>query len=478
MSSASIQEWLQDITNYRNKDIDVERPLKRQRRQHPVTPDPSEDCRFAEMPPARPSPTKRQNSQISNNEDLDNDKTPRPKRARSLRSDSEHSLSSHLSYHSSQVSGQSSPRKQLQNLKLDARGIEFRDLILFEDKPSELEDLLDKIELVMEGKGIVSTLQQDALLAASKSSKDFKWAARGGTYFSADRDAIGHTPSPEDVGRILAAAAECSSNSHHEANWNMEVHQPLLSLAFRPPAQGPYTHLVNFMGCTQANIISDYTNSSISKKVDFSIYIEPSNDLELSARNSSVVDTISRCQRDLPSDICNFTDATPLAHRPVAFSIKTKKPSAGFDGAKLQLGIWQNAHWTFLRHIAQLAFDRCAKAEETAAAELGQMEIAQEPMDEAAAPEPLEQSLAHKAFVLPTFIPGIIIQGHFWHLIITTPQDRKTMVWQSIGIGNTQSTKGIYQIVYILHLLRQWVKVTYWPLIWEMISEGWPGMPA
>jgi hypothetical protein len=119
--------------------------------------------------------------------------------------------------------------------------------VLFEDKPSELEDLLDEIELVMEGKGIVSTSQQDALMAASRSSKDFKWAARGGSYFSTERDAIVHTPSPEDVGKILAAAAECSSNSHHEADWKMEVHNLLLSLAFRPPAQGLYTHLVNFM---------------------------------------------------------------------------------------------------------------------------------------------------------------------------------------------------------------------------------------
>jgi hypothetical protein len=146
------------------------------------------------------------------------------------------------------VSGQSSPRKQLQSLKLDARGIEFKDLVLFDNKPGELEDLLEAIDLVMEGKGIASTLQQDALISASRSLKDFRWAARGGDYFSADRDIIGHTPSPEDVSRVLAAAAECSSNSHHEVNWNMEVHQPLLSLAFRPPDQAPYSHLVNFMG--------------------------------------------------------------------------------------------------------------------------------------------------------------------------------------------------------------------------------------
>ncbi|KAF9771628.1 hypothetical protein IL306_010729 [Fusarium sp. DS 682] len=249
MSSASIRDWLKNVPDhYISNDLDIKRPPKRQRHQHPATPDLSEDCFLAEMPPAQSSQTKRQNLQISNDENLDIDTTPRPKRSRPLRSESEHSLSSHLSYHSSQVPGQTSPRKQLQSLKLDARGIEFKDLVLFDDKLGELEDLLEAIDLVMEGKGIVSTLQQYALISASRSSKDFKWAARGGDYFSADRDTIGHTPSPEDASRILAAAAECSSSSHHEVNWNMEVHQPLLSLAFRPPDQAPYTHLFNFMG--------------------------------------------------------------------------------------------------------------------------------------------------------------------------------------------------------------------------------------
>ncbi|PNP74439.1 hypothetical protein FNYG_12226 [Fusarium nygamai] len=169
MSSASIRDWLKSIPdNYISKDLDIERPPKRRRHQHPATPDPSEDCFFAEMPPAQPSQTKRQNLQISSDDNLDIDTTARPKRSRPLRSESEHSLSSHLSYHSSQVSGQSSPRKQLQSLKLDARGIEFKDLVLFDDKPSELEDLLEAIDLVMEGKGIVSTLQQDALISTSK----------------------------------------------------------------------------------------------------------------------------------------------------------------------------------------------------------------------------------------------------------------------------------------------------------------------
>jgi hypothetical protein len=252
MSSASIKAWLREIPDNRHQYTHLRRPRKRQRRQHPVTPDPSEDCAFA-MPPRRGSPSKRQ-TPATNEEQPEDERTPRPKRVRSGRSDSEHSLSSHLSYHSSQVSGQSSPRKQLQSLKLDPRGIDFQDLVLFENKPQDLEELLDAIELIMEGKGIVSTSQQEELTKASKLSKDFKWAGRGGDYFSDDRDSIGHTPSPDAVSRVLAAAAECSSNSHPEVNWNMEVHQPLLSMALRPSNQGLHAHLVNFMGRSVASL--------------------------------------------------------------------------------------------------------------------------------------------------------------------------------------------------------------------------------
>ncbi|KAM0190611.1 hypothetical protein ACHAPI_009367 [Fusarium lateritium] len=432
------------------------------------------------MPPRRGSPFKRQ-TPATNEEQPEDERTPRPKRVRSRRSESEHSLSSHLSYYSSQVSGQSSPRKQLQSLKLDPRGIDFQDLVLFENKPQGLEELLDAIELIMEGKGIVSTSQQEELTKASKLSKDFKWARRGGDYFSDDRDSIGHTPSPDAVSRVLAAAAECSSNSHPEVNWNMEVHQPVLSMALRPSNQGLHSHLVNFMGSTQASLIPDYTNSSILKKIDFSIYIEPANDLERAAPDDSPKDVIGRCRNDLPENVFNFTDSTPLAQRPIALSIETKKPSAGFDGAKLQLGVWQNAHWTFLRHLALVASRNKVAAEKKSAEAVAElvaieqqlMETEQEQM------ETEQESIAAKQrpYKLPSFIPGIIIQGHLWHLIITTPEGRRTMVWQSVGIGNTQSTKGIYQIVCVLHLLRKWVETTYWPLIWEMVSTGWPKPP-
>jgi hypothetical protein len=48
----------------------------------------------------------------------------------------------------------------------------------------------------------------------------------------------------------------------------------------------------------------------------------------------------------------NFINAIGLQHQPVAIGIETKKPSKGYEVAKLQ-GVWQAAHWAFIRTLIQ-----------------------------------------------------------------------------------------------------------------------------
>ncbi|RYC78182.1 hypothetical protein BFJ63_vAg18944 [Fusarium oxysporum f. sp. narcissi] len=481
MSSAAITAWLRDLPNEFSRDIKNGPPAKRQRR-HPVTPDPSEDCAFAPMPPRAKSPAKRSAAATNDTQTLDendNEQTPKPaKRARSLRSDSTLS-SSHLSERSSQASGQSSPRKQLQSLKLSPRGVNFQDISLFRHKPADLKELLKRISFVMECNGILSTSRKEELVKASESSDDFEWVNWNDNYFSDKREALGHTPSPEDVSQVLDAAAECNTNSHPEANWNLEVHQLVLSLAFRPPGQRILKHFVNFMGSTQAGLIPEYTHSPFAQKVDFSIYIEPGNDSDPSESDSP--DAIERCLRDLPDYAFNFTDFVPLERRPIALSVESKKPSEGFDRANIQLGVWLSAHWTFLRHLREISSDKVmASAKQKTAT---QQEAAIQPpltaeedaMVTSQDETNLELSSAKdNVFNLPSFLPGIIIQGHSWYLVVTTMGGQRTNFWHKVDIGNTQSTKGIYQIVCVLHLLRSWVEKTYWPLIYNMVTKGWP----
>lgn len=196
---------------------------------------------------------------------------------------------------------------------------------------------------------------------------------------------------------------------------------------------------------------------------------------------------IERCLDSLPSQFFNFTDFGPLSQRPIALSIVTGKPTQGIDVAKLQLGVWQHAHWSFLRHSRELSFARSKELSEKKkallklqkAAEMQQeateMEqestiIAQDPV----VAEDYRETPQQNPLKLPTFIPAIIVQGHQWFLSITIPEDKRIALWYGLPIGTTSSTIGIYQIVCVLQLLRKWVKDTYWPLVREMVYLGWP----
>lgn len=96
-----------------------------------------------------------------------------------------------------------------------------------------------------------------------------------------------------------------------------------------------------------------------------------------------------------------------------------------------------------------------------------------------AGPEANDPGLSHplQSMKLPIFIPGIIVQGHDWHLVISTLEDRQTKIWQKVTMGSTSSSKGIYQIVNALQVLRSWVTKTYWPWLRKMILESPIGQP-
>ncbi|KND86218.1 hypothetical protein TOPH_09160 [Tolypocladium ophioglossoides CBS 100239] len=379
--------------------------------------------------PRGESPSKRQNPS--------DDETPRAshhKRIQTPGSESSYSLSdqSRRSFQSSERSGRLSPQKHMRTLKLNPKGVKFGDLSHSDDKPPSLEALLETVDVIMEGRGIVATSAREALTLAARSHKDLKWACRGGDYFSDSPDIVGCTPPPEAVLSVMAAAAECSTCGHPEANWNLEVHQRVLELAFRPQGQS----------ITTAAIMPEYGTPSPSKKVDFCIYIEPEIDFSWASTSPS---SIASFRDTLPGRVFNFTDFVPLDQRPIALSIESKKPSEGFDSAKLQLGVWQMAHWAFLRHLVE------KRSAQVKAADC---------------------AVDARSYGLPIFIPGIIIQGHDWHLIITTLEGQQTLFWQKVVIGSTSSSKGIYQIIRTLHILRQWASDTYWPWLRDLILQG------
>ncbi|KAH6960056.1 hypothetical protein BKA56DRAFT_680310 [Ilyonectria sp. MPI-CAGE-AT-0026] len=492
MPAHSIVDWLSSIPLHRTThetpplDVNVDAVrLRKRRRLNPPTPEPSTsnytndhlsaaDGRKDNMSSYSPntSPTKRF---VPNNDD-----TPRPqrKRVQTPRSESSYSLSSS---HSNR-GGRQSPQKYLNLLECSDRGVCINELTALHHQPPALQDLLDTMEKISSGGGIVATSARGALSA----DDNFRWCRHTWHFSDEERDLVGPTPSPKAVLRILAAAAECSTNGHSEAGWNVLVHQRVLELALQSPDQEEFKHHINFLMSSTANILPEYVATATPlRKIDFCMYIDPAFDPSSAA--STLQSVITNLRGTLPGAVLNHTDYRPLRGRPIALSIETKKTGEGWDGATLQLGVWQSAHWSFLRRlveghrrkkVAEEAAGGLALAEEAARsvqhAEQGAVEDPDGDTDSTETNshgqvEPQEPEIDVQPYPLPDFIPGIIVQGHDWHLVITTTDGQQTQLWQKVTIGTTNTTKGIYQIVYALQILRQWAQDVYWPWLRALI---------
>ncbi|EXK77452.1 hypothetical protein FOQG_17839 [Fusarium oxysporum f. sp. raphani 54005] len=465
-----INSWLQQIKTASKsthqakpacdtKSSDSEHCSKR-RRLNPPTPDASRSGDSHSMASNRRhhSPSKRSHDETQAGDD-DEFQTPRPpkRKLETPRSESGTSLSSTQSLSQvSERSGYSSPTKQLRALELHTRGVIAGELSAFRHKPPSLEALLDQIDLALSGFGLLPSSQRSTLDQLDEETySNFKWTKQpvlSNFLFSEQRDQLGETPPPEIVHRILHQAAYCNSKSCSEADWNMEVHHRVLEAALRPLQGCQMSQLFDFRLSTTASIIAEYHVTSASKKVDFCMYIDPKCD-----ETTQVSQIIHMLRNILPLGMFNHTNLSPLSDNPIAVSIETKKTGEGWENAKLQMEIWMAAHWQFLRKLLGLR--------QRAANELSSMKQAEGVI----APN----SEADKVWQLPKFMPCIIIQGHDWHLIITTPEGEKTTFWQKQSFGDTWSSKGIYKIIYNLQLLRKWAQEEYWTWLRELLLE-WP----
>lgn len=269
MQEESIRNWMNAIPDV-SQQVPTSTTSRKRRRVQSITPANSDKCShdnnipFIETPYMSPPSTRAEGSKrLPPNDDentpMDNDPTPRAPRSKRLqtaRSESSYSLSAQ----SQESSGRLSPIKLIQVLELDPRGLRFDDLSHFHTLPPSIDALLEEMEVIAEGQGIVSPMMKGELMEASQTHRDFKWVSRRDGYFDSKREGVGHTPSPRKVMDVLAAAAECSTSMHPEVNWNNEVHQRLLSLAYRPRDRDPFGNLVNFTG-TYVRPSDPHTNS-------------------------------------------------------------------------------------------------------------------------------------------------------------------------------------------------------------------------
>ncbi|RGP71216.1 hypothetical protein FLONG3_7166 [Fusarium longipes] len=440
-----IETWIQDIDQSSKPTTREEEPSLKRRRLNNFTPNASQSEKKMDSVRRR----SHHSSKRAHSDDFD---TPRPRRrVRTPRTESGTSLS----LTQSRASELSSPTEQLRALQLHNEGVVAKQLSAFHDKPATLETLLDKIDLVSSGIGILPTSHVSLFSHLDKETyNDFKWTQNpvlSKFLFSDDRDEIGQTPSPETVQWVLHEAAFCDSKGCSKTDWNTEVHHRVLEAALRP-LQGPRSdQFLDFRLSTTASIISEYHVTSTSKKVDFCMYINPKKDKE-----SRVVEIIETISDYLPMGVFNHANSSTLSRNPIALSIQTTKTTGeGWENARLQMEVWMAAHWQFLRRLIDMrqhAADKLSVLRSSA----GEMSFCSD-----------------KTWGLPEFLPGIIIQGHIWYLILTTAEEEKTVFWHKKTIGDTSCSKGIYQIIYNIQLLRQWAQDSYWKWLKDLLLE-WP----
>ncbi|KAH8657295.1 hypothetical protein BGZ61DRAFT_371520 [Ilyonectria robusta] len=380
------------------------------------------------------SPTKRQ---------MADDETPRPRRKRIQypRSDSSYSLASRsqASEHSG-LAGRLSPQKHLNALELGNEGIVVRELASLRDPPTSLTELLKTMRQISRGRHILDSVSRIEL--GKHTHPAIVEIAEDDACFSPSRGDLGHVPDSTSILNVLDAAIECQENFHAESSWNMLVHSQLLQLALHQPGAPSFSHFVNYMPCSTASILPNYLPPySPSKKVDFCIYLEPAREPTSDTSQLAATQSLIQTARvHLTGNVINHTDYYPLRQRPMALGIETKKTGEGWDSAALQIGVWHVAHWDLLTELS-----RTDTQDET-----------------------VSDARPQKAR-LPEFLPGLIIQGHDWYLVVTTREASQTILWTKLTIGTTSNVMGIYQIILGLQVLRRWAQYNYWPLFRQLI---------
>ncbi|KAF5230267.1 hypothetical protein FAUST_9888 [Fusarium austroamericanum] len=213
---------------------------------------------------------------------------------------------------------------------------------------------------------------------------------------------------------IQDAAISRQTQGASESAWNVDVHGPLLKLAFKP-----FRSLKREI-ITHANIskpfvpevrTDSYYNVTKSKMIDWGVTISPP---EATAEHiSKIVDSLPHSERSI-----NQTIYGPVKNNPIAVSIKVKVASASLEEARGQLGLWIAA-W-------------CRR-----------------------------MSLLRKSEENIITVPLVMVMEHEWKLMFAIGRGDAIEVVEDIRMGDTRDLPGLYRIIAILRELAIWVETDY-----------------
>jgi hypothetical protein len=222
----------------------------------------------------------------------------------------------------------------------------------------------------------------------------------------------------------------------------------------------------NVFSCTTARLHPAFLPGNLPpKKVDFCIVAELDQSVgdhrQQQHEQQKALHAHQQLSRRTPTLSVNPTDFAPLQLRPIVLSIETKTPGNELDAANLQMGVWHAAQWSFL----DSAVAHSIRA--TGAPQSGV------PGSQSSSALEVEISRLCKERVgrLP-FIPGIVVQGHKWSLVLSTRDGESIILWTEWEFGTTQSMQNIFKIVAGLRELAAWCRNVYVPWWRENVLDG------
>ena len=264
----------------------------------------------------------------------------------------------------------------------------------------------------------------------------------------------GRLPTLKEVVAIYKAAEECLKHAHDEMGWSVEVHHRLLGAVFRTDDNQSVDEF-SYAFCTSARPDPGFLPPNASMRmVDLCIFAEKRHDKDWKRAHLKLARASTTCT-------VNHTDFQFLQLRPILMGIETKSAGKGDEKAHLQIGVWLAAQWEFLVCAADLSLEETGRDSQ------------ESPLTKPQAEQTLARGKAARARVkeLPC-IPGLIVEGHEWSLVISTYEKGHTTLWTGIKFGSTQSIKGVFKIVAGLREIAAWFRKVYLPWWQKNVLDG------
>ncbi|EFQ36700.1 hypothetical protein CGRA01v4_15069 [Colletotrichum graminicola] len=328
---------------------------------------------------------------------------------------------------STNKSGNQSPTKQLKGAALDQTGFVVKSFLdTSVPLPTSLSQLKQDLDKIRHGIDLLPAQYRNELchlIYPNERSSIPPHAFRSDTVPLAAGTDDWRIPSLTWVNKTVKDAAKCETLLEAEAAWNNKVHDRILSWLFRADDA---EELLDYAYCPSSQILKSFKPlSAPSKMIDYCFIVRPDCDTQ---DYSGLVDAV-RDRRHGRS--INHTDLGELDRSPIALSIETKRSREEWDKATLQLGTWLSAQWRSL------------------------------------------DDLGWKPTSAIQFLPGIIVQGHYWHFVGALRRESQVTLLSDVYIGGTADHYGVYQIVTSLQVLARWSREVFWQAFkTELLASG------